>query len=99
MTAPKTRIPPRVSDRIGILSPYGRFWTNDTFDTPEQAEKHLRDFWRDTCKHAGQSLDEQVAKFFYVPVTVTIAAVEMLPQQVEPVTFAKRGDQQKDPEA
>lgn len=33
-------------DGWGILNRYGDMWTATVFDTKEQAEAHLRDFWR-----------------------------------------------------
>lgn len=34
----------------GIMNPYGSLWTDQAFETPAEAEKSLRDFWKDIPK-------------------------------------------------
>jgi hypothetical protein len=74
------RIKPRIVDnRYGIINPYGQFWTDDTFASPEQAAASVTAFWK------GNAID--ISRFSYVPVVVTIIAVEKPAVQVEPIAF------------
>jgi hypothetical protein len=54
----------------GILNPYGDVWTPEIFETPEQAQKHLEDFWK---SFPGPNTDTR--KFRIVKARVRVSAV------------------------
>jgi hypothetical protein len=55
---------------LGILGPYGNVWTPDTFETIEEARKHVADFW------AGQPVEQDLSAFKIVPVEVTVTPID-----------------------
>jgi hypothetical protein len=78
------RVEPRESfhTRFGIINPYGQFWTDDTFDSIESAERHVRAFWNGT--------DTDITRFSYVPVDIVISVSEFGGKQVEPTRFESK---------
>lgn len=63
----KKKPAPYRMERFGVLNPYGDVWSPETFDTPEEAERHVREFWKD---QKGKDL----SIFKIVPVGVTVVA-------------------------
>ena len=55
--------------RFGILNPYGRIWTSDTFLTREAARRHVDDFWRNFPDPKARD----TSRFTIIPVKVTVA--------------------------
>jgi hypothetical protein len=55
----------------GILNKHGDFWTTDVFGKPEEALKHLADYW----KNYPYPTDDRVniTDYRIVPVTVTLS--------------------------
>lgn len=65
----------------GILNAQGDFWTPLPFESPEQAEQHLRHFWQH-LRHFWRNDPDNLAKCLrthrIVPVRVTL---EQLPDE------------------
>lgn len=53
-------------ERFGILNPYGQFWTPDTFNSRDDAEQCIRNFWR------GQAADDFLKRAKIIPVKITV---------------------------
>ena len=39
---------------LAILSPYGGIWTDEVFQTPEDALKYINDFWKGKNDRIGE---------------------------------------------
>lgn len=57
---------------FGIKNQYGQFWTTDTFNSPEQAAKYWRDFWKQPGFQNGQPHDPII-------VVCQLTLVEVIP--------------------
>lgn len=57
---------PYEMSRFGILNPYGDIWTPDTFDSPEEAEEHVAEFFK--------GIETDLTMFKVIPVNVTVTA-------------------------
>lgn len=71
MTKTKKKTEPRTREAIGfgIINPYGSFWTDEVFQTPDRAWDYLRKFW----KSEGFSEEYRDCRgFVVVPVTVIL---------------------------
>jgi hypothetical protein len=55
---------PRIEEGWGILNKFGEFWTPTTFESPDLALAHLKQFWRND--------DKVLEDFTFVPITRTI---------------------------
>jgi hypothetical protein len=64
-TKAKKASPTLQMKRYGILSPFGKIWSPDTFCDPRAAEQHVIDFWSDIKGH-------KKAEFAIVRVSVTV---------------------------
>lgn len=61
--------PPRHRDGLGIVNRWGQFWTDELFESEEQARRHFDRFWRGNPN--APSWDE----YRVVPATLTLSAV------------------------
>lgn len=58
---------PYIRQGIAIINPYGGIWTNEIFETPEAALRHLKKYWSN-----NESFDPSKWRLAMATQTVTL---------------------------
>jgi hypothetical protein len=66
----------KVTKALGILNKYGQLWTHNTFETEDEARKHLSQFW---ASPGFTKADYDPKSFKVVPVRVTVTPLRARP--------------------
>lgn len=72
-----------VRNGFAIINPYGGIWTDEVFQTSDEAMKHLKDYWKGKNDRINEyrlavatltiTLDRPVGEPTFIPLPVTTA--------------------------